>query len=391
MLSLQHKFHKPMTESIEIRNAGPLKYVHIDNIRQFTVLIGESGCGKSVLMKTLMLMRYIYKMLNIRSALKNSGLSSPFRLHMKSLLHDDLANYYGKGTAGEVTYTVNGAYIIRIAKGKLDTKLAESIWSPNLVFLKESWVSEMRSTIPMWLDKHGSLPEAGFYFKETAQDFDKAADAVHDLAMPHLHMSLKVSGAGKKRKIYMSPDDGSYAPLELRHVSSGMQTSAPVLTLVEYFANKFSFKDAIQRSIVSYLYDQNNLMFYRPDMELGDMPRVVHMHIEEPELSLFPDAQCAMIEQLLGTAQHPLSDRRMELMLATHSPYIVNYLNVLLRLPSDRNAALQPEQLAVYRLYGGKLQNLMAQTSDGKWIVDTTDMTEPMTNILKQYRNLNAR
>ena len=378
-----------MKESIEIRNAGPISHLRIEEVKPVTVFIGNSGSGKSVLMKTLMLMRYIYKMMNIRSALKNSGIKSPFRFHIKSLLYDDMANYYGSGKNGEVTYTVDGKYTIRIIKGRLETKGAEKIDSKDLVFLKESWVTDMRSTIPMWLDKRGALPDASFYFKETAEDFDKATNSVSSLSLPYIGMKMQVQKSGVKRKIYLSPDNESYSPVELRHTSSGMQTSVPLLTLAEHFAKEFSFKDAMQRAIVSYLYMQDNLMKFRPDLEFNDMPRIVHMHIEEPELSLYPDAQCIMTEQLVSIV-NSASDRKMGLVIATHSPYIINFLNVLLRRPAEDTASISGDDMAVYRIYNGNLNNLMSKTSEGKWIVDTSDLTEPMTRILTQYRSLNS-
>lgn len=377
-----------MKEAIEIKNAGPLRHIKIDEIKPFTFLIGESGSGKSVFMKTLMLMRFIYKKLNIRSALKNSGIKSPFRLHIESLLHDDMANYFGSGKSGEVIYTVNDRYTIKISKGKLDTSGAKHITSDDLTFLKESWVTDMRSTIPMWLEKQATLPEAGFYFKETALDFDKAISTANDLEMPFLGMAVQVKNAGHKRKIFLRPADGSYAPVELRFTSSGMQSTTPLIALAHYFAKSFSFKDAIQRSIVNYLYEQDKIMEFRPNIEFGEMPRLIHMHVEEPELSLYPQAQCMLVEQLAATIKNAESDRSMYLMMATHSPYIINYLNVLLSRPSDLNSSLTCSDLAVYRFAYGEIRNLMSSTADGQWIVDTGDLTEPMTNILKEYHSL---
>jgi len=55
-----------MKESIGIRNFGPIKDIN-EEVRAFTVLIGESGNGKSTLMEVLSLFRWIYKMQNIRS------------------------------------------------------------------------------------------------------------------------------------------------------------------------------------------------------------------------------------------------------------------------------------------------------------------------------------
>ena len=53
-----------MKESIIIKNFGPLKEVEIDDIKPLTVFIGKSAGGKSIIMKVIVLMRYIYKMVN---------------------------------------------------------------------------------------------------------------------------------------------------------------------------------------------------------------------------------------------------------------------------------------------------------------------------------------
>lgn len=64
-----------MEESIIIRNFGPIKEVEIYNIRPLTVFIGESGSGKSTIMKVIVLFRWIYKMVNIRSYLKHANIT----------------------------------------------------------------------------------------------------------------------------------------------------------------------------------------------------------------------------------------------------------------------------------------------------------------------------
>ena len=78
-----------MKESIIIRDLGPIKDIEIGAIRLLTVIIGESASGKSTLMKVIALMRYIYKMLNIRAYLKNANISrSPFRLRFERHIKD---------------------------------------------------------------------------------------------------------------------------------------------------------------------------------------------------------------------------------------------------------------------------------------------------------------
>ena len=40
-----------MIESLEIKDFGPIKHIHVEDIKPMTVLIGESGSGKSTIMK----------------------------------------------------------------------------------------------------------------------------------------------------------------------------------------------------------------------------------------------------------------------------------------------------------------------------------------------------
>lgn len=55
-----------MRESIVIKKLGPLTDTVIADLRPLTVLIGPSGSGKSLLMKAISMMRYIYKRANVR-------------------------------------------------------------------------------------------------------------------------------------------------------------------------------------------------------------------------------------------------------------------------------------------------------------------------------------
>ena len=76
-----------MKEYITIKEFGPLKNIENLEIKQFTVLIGESASGKSTLMKIVAMMRYLYKMANIRSYLYRSKITkSPFRLRLDTMM-----------------------------------------------------------------------------------------------------------------------------------------------------------------------------------------------------------------------------------------------------------------------------------------------------------------
>ncbi len=383
-----------MKESIFINNVGPLRNIEIEDIKPLTVLIGESGSGKSTLMKIIVLMRYIYKMLNIRFYLKNAGLNrSPFRIKIENLLSDDLAVYIRGNKEAYIKYTVSvndHTYSIEYRNGKLHTKEAADIPNDDLYFLKESWISESRSVIPMWSAKAAANKKAelGFYFHETLSDFAKATEVVRDLSLDFIGMNMHVIGQNGKRKYYLEPQDKSYSPIELKYASSGMQTSTPLATLIRYFARNYSFKEAGRRSILDYLYEQDRLSTYRPEMEIMDLKKQIHIHIEEPELSLFPDAQCELISFIVSEIfKEKSADREMGVMMATHSPYIVNFLNLLIRRDGNELASgvsLNEQQVEVYEIVEGCAVPL--KTLEDRPLIDTRLLSDPIANIYTEFK-----
>ncbi|MDE6769753.1 MAG: ATP-binding protein, partial [Muribaculaceae bacterium] len=167
-----------MKESIIIRNIGPLKNIYITEIPSFTVFIGPSGSGKSMLMKIVILMRYVFKLICIRSYLKNSGISkSPFKISIDGLLRDDLKAHIPYESKAEIIYKVISEAGVEYCITYKDKKLylPSNIPDTDIHFSKESWVSEMRNVIPSWIanpaNSKGSL---GFCFQETLTDFTEA-------------------------------------------------------------------------------------------------------------------------------------------------------------------------------------------------------------------------
>ena len=133
-----------MKEFITIKDFGPLRNIENLEIKQFTLLIGESASGKSTLMKVVSMMRYLYKMANIRSYLYWSKITrSPFRIRLDSMLK---RQGMGKMLTKEslIVYRVvmdNGKeYNIRIESKKLQK--TGIIDQNDLVFTKVSFISE---------------------------------------------------------------------------------------------------------------------------------------------------------------------------------------------------------------------------------------------------------
>ena len=379
-------------ESIYIKNVGPIRELHIDDIRPLTVLIGASATGKSTLMKVLALMRYIYKMENIRSYLRNSEIKrSPFRIEFKNLLKDFLMTAISKNS--EIVYVAyhSGAhYTIRYKGGKLQNRFR--IANEHLRFFKEAYTVEERGAMASFLNSSTKLNDLGFYFNETFDDFQASLKERDRWELIHLGFELvKIkTGDGRIRYVVFSSSDKEDPGVELKYASSGIQASAPIVTLLKYFTRDFSFHEALRRSILYYLFDSDNLTSFRPTWELKELPRHVHLYIEEPELNLFPTAQCALLNLAVEEAfVNKKADREMSLMIATHSPYIANYINVLLRKSRLGKIGLKEEDFDVYLLENGTALPLIGKDKDtGELALDTFPLTEAMEDIYNEYVSL---
>ena len=386
-----------MKESIIIKNFGPLKEVEIDDIKPLTVFIGKSAGGKSIIMKVIVLMRYIYKMVNIRSYLKNAKITrSPFKLRFNSLLHDGLKGMITAQTEIYYTVEINGnKYTLKYTNRGLQSDI--NIPDKDLIFFKEAYVSGMRSLIPIWASKAVSVKgeNLGFFFHETFNDFNDATDVIKEQKLEYLNLKMKVRKSGNRPKLFTIESlQNDAVPIELRYASSGIQTSAPLVAIVHYFAQEFSFKDAFQRSVLNYLYKQDLLTKFTPGINRNKLGKYVHIHIEEVELSLAPEDQRAFMSNLVEEVFHKnKKDRKLGLMVSTHSPYIVNHLNVLLRAGYFEKARenypfLEKDDIAVYRVNEGKIISLMATDNDtGEYVINALDMSDTMERIFEEYES----
>ena len=387
-----------MKESIIIKNFGPLREVEIDDIKPLTVFIGKSAGGKSIIMKVIVLMRYIYKMVNIRSYLKNAKITrSPFKLRFNSLLHDGLKGMITAQTEIYYTVEINGnKYTLKYTNRGLQSDI--NIPDKDLIFFKEAYVSGMRSLIPIWASKAVSVKgeNLGFFFHETFNDFNDATDVIKEQKLEYLNLKMKVRKSGNRPKLFTIESlQNDAVPIELRYASSGIQTSAPLVAIVHYFAQEFSFKDAFQRSVLNYLYKQDLLTKFTPGINRNKLGKYVHIHIEEVELSLAPEDQRAFMSNLVEEVFHKnKKDRKLGLMVSTHSPYIVNHLNVLLRAGYFEKARenypfLEKDDIAVYRVNEGKIISLMATDNDtGEYVINALDMSDTMERIFEEYESM---
>lgn len=385
-----------MRESIYIKNLGPIKEIFIENIKPITILIGESGSGKSTLMKAIALFRWLYKMHNIRSYLKHSKMSkTPFRFRMETYLRNCGLEQYLKNNP-EIIYTVTSdsgkQHTLKYTNNKLSgTGNKELITENDIYFNKISFISETRNIIPLWSERGASLTGGylGFYFHEVYQDFDIASENLKELNLPYLNLklSVKTTKTTQQKKYSIHSEEDGYE-ISLKNSSSGTQNAAPITLIAEHFSKHFNFEDAFNHSVLKYLSGTDKLTDFKPIKNLGEIHKKLFIHIEEPELSLYPDAQCQLVNDLINKCF--ISNRNdIELMFSTHSPYIINHLNLLIKAfdcgKQIENANINFDNLIVYQVEDGQIQNLMIQAQR---VVNTNPLSDTINNIYDQYSEL---
>lgn len=383
-----------MIESLEIKDFGPIKHIYIEDIKPMTVLIGESGSGKSTIMKALALSRWLYKMMSIRSYLKYSGVKkTPFRFRIDSLLRTVALEGYVRDSS-RITYR-NGDVTIGLEKGNLNGT-SQYVPEDQLSLEKISFISDNRNLVADIIEGKVSVKKQ-FYLNETYEDYVKASESIKDFDVDYLGVKLEVrkTQQGLKHRI-VSTENGNTFDIKLSEASSGTKNIIPLNLIVEYYSKKFDIVDSMNRAIFSYVTKADSLKDFKAVENVGELShKRVHLFIEEPELSLFPESQLHLVDFITDrVVSNGPGDYDMSLMMATHSPYIVNYLNVLLARKTNGNylydkPGVDEKQLDVYRVFEGEIQSLMIHTQDGKTRVDATDMVETMESIGNEYAELN--
>ena len=381
-----------MQERLEIRNFGPIKEVVIDDIKPFTVFVGESGSGKSTIMKVLAIFRWMYKRMNIRSYLKYSGIKkSPFRFTFESYLKNDgIYDYLSDSTFFRYS---RGSFVMSYQDSKFHSS-QKDVPTDELSLEKVAYLSEKRTLIPDVLEHNLTVTQKAFYLNEAWDNYLLATENIKELEMPFTNVKFiqKKTSQGVKHMIQPTDADSSFS-IKLKDASSGIQSSTPLALIVEYYSKYYNLTKAINKSVLSYLSDEDSMKSFQPRQNIGDFKsKRINLFVEEPEISLFPDSQVGLMDFLIDRC-FPVKgkDYDITLMLSTHSPYIVNHLNVLLRRPAT-GIHLSDDAVAVYRVYDGHIQDLVMRQNDSSRIyIDTRDLSETMQTIYEQYTELKNR
>ncbi|SEW20463.1 AAA ATPase domain-containing protein [Chitinophaga sp. YR573] len=370
---------------IKIKKFGPIKegFTGEDSnewmdIKKVTVFIGTQGSGKSTVAKLISTLTWIEKVL-VRGDYEETEFTDGNKFMERCCAYHRLENYF-KGSDGvdntEIEYEGN-AYHLTYKNGKFYVKKRNEpdfYFHPQIMYVpaERNFISTINNAR---LIKLSSDPLVDFL-----TEFDNAKREIKEsVALP----------INKIKVEYNDLDDivsisGDNYKVKLTEASSGFQSLIPLFLVSRYLAysvkkqrdnSSHSNRDqwSLLKNKLTDLIRKNKIneedlsTLYTSFFQLN---KSIFINIvEEPEQNLFPSSQRQMLNSLIDFTN---LNEGSELILTTHSPYIINYLTLAVKANSVLNkinnasnkdelqnklneivpldSVLSPEDLVIYEL-----------------------------------------
>jgi predicted ATPase len=121
---------------------------------------------------------------------------------------------------------------------------------------------------------------------------------------------------------------------------------------------------------------------YQEELQRLTIPVISSFIVEEPEQNLFPDTQMELMDTLFSYCN---GERKHELTVTTHSPYILNQLNLLFKrfdVKDKENVGVDFNEVSVYAINEGRVSNLKLQNAH---LVNPEYLSAPLDKIYNLY------
>ncbi|MEO0041278.1 MAG: hypothetical protein RL329_726 [Bacteroidota bacterium] len=324
---------------IKIKNFGPIKqgYQADDgwlDIKKVTVFIGNQGSGKSSVAKLFSTLTWIEKAL-VRGDFKEKDLviHNRFKKHCD---HQNIGHYLTEETLIEYE---GKAYALKYIKNNLTLtkKAVHGYRFPKMMYIPAERHFLSAVDKPTTLKK---LPATIYTFLD---EFEAAKQELSGyLTLPIGNVQFEY-----QKQNHISYLIGEDYKIRLTEASSGLQSFTPLYLVSRYLAratNNQNEKDEsmksisleeekrIKKEIEAILSNPNlsdevkkaSLEFLSAKFTYSSFVNIV----EEPEQNLFPTSQRILLNHLLEFANMRADN---QLILTTHSPYIINFLSIAIQ------------------------------------------------------------
>jgi len=327
---------------IKIKNFGTIKQGHQHNdgwidLKKVTVFVGNQASGKSTLAKLISTFIWIEKAL-VRGDYKKIWFERKNRLKNKYLNYHRLENYLKTNGIDKTVIEYQGdAYSIRYKDGSLilDERLGDAYHLPQIMYVpaERNFISYVKTPKELKLSSDS--------LKEFLTEFDNAKNKMRGLKkLPINNITVEYDKLNDILNL-----KGQDYKVKLNEASSGFQSAVPLYLVSEYLANSVKNQNKENKEAmtsdelkrfkkgVEEIWKNNSLTDEQKRAALSVISSKFNKTafvniIEEPEQNLFPSAQWNLLQSLLEFNNISSGN---QLIITTHSPFIINYLSIAIQ------------------------------------------------------------
>ncbi len=323
---------------IRIKHFGPIKQGFLENegwidITKVTAFIGNQGSGKSTVAKLISTFSWIEKAL-VRGDYDKKWFENRNRLKTNFLKYHRLDSYFEEGLFDKTLIEYKGD-VFHIKYENTQLSISE-IENHNYSLPQIMYVPAERNFIA-YVKSPNELKLSSESLKEFLTEFDNAKNAMDGLvSIPINNVQLEYDELTEMIIIR-----GNDYDIQLTDASSGFQSLVPVYLVSKYLSesvkdqsdNKESMSNDEKKRFkngVEQIYSNSNLTEEQKRVAISVLSSKFNKTsfiniVEEPEQNLFPTSQWELLKKLLEFNNMSSNN---QLIMTTHSPYIINYMSI---------------------------------------------------------------
>jgi predicted ATPase len=350
---------------LKIKNIGPVKegFNTEDGFLDFkgiTVFIGNQGSGKSTVAKVFSTLSWIEKAL-VRGDFKASHLTS-YNRFKKFFDYQGISNYFNENTyieylgqAYKIVYQNNQLAVYEL----LSAWIERDTWNERKVeynFPKIMYVPAERNFVSS-VDRPDLIKRLPLPLYTFLEEYEAAKQSIgKDIQLPIGKVKFQYRKQNKKSLLV-----GTDYEINLLEASSGFQSLVPLFLVSRYLIE--IIKENGNSSHKEISVDQEKKIRKEMDKilnndKISDEVKSLYLErlsqqfkyacflniVEEPEQNLYPYSQKEILFELLRNKNEIQGNN---LVITTHSPYIINYLTLAIKAHSVKQKAEEQDNLAL--------------------------------------------
>lgn len=404
-----------------INNVGPIREARL-NMDQLLMLVGPQGQGKSTIAKLFSFFLWLEKYVVSRQ--KADTVCSDEFIRERLIRYHRMESFFSEGThlsykSDVLNFSLSGGKKLRMAM------VPDSIYEATTG--KIGYIPAERMVLG--LQGIASLRMEDDYIRDFIFDWLSVRNKYgldNKMSLLNLQMDYYFDSAGGRDNILLRGEK----EIPVYESSSGVQSITPIIVFYDYltkwiYENKedisFEQRENLKIGYINLLNHIDNRVI-SPSPEIAEhliklfeaakaskeletkisqddiishmlsvwerisKPHFSHIIVEEPELSIYPETQIQLLAHMLRNIDFVRGDG---LLITTHSPYLLNALNLFFKAYDTKQtvlgASLDFDKTGVYYVDNGGIVDIKAKNAH---LVNPEHLSAPLDDIYEQYEGL---